>query len=247
MRTKEKISISLDRIIIDKVDSMIDKKRIRNRSQAIEHILREYFETGKINSALILAGGGKKAYKNGILKTLHVYRRKPLICHIVDRLLDAGISPIYVSTSDEMAVKRACRDVRTIEDEKIGTAGIVKKFIKENGRSIVISGDVYFELDLKRMINFHVHAGKMCTMLVTTTNREKSKDAVEIEGNDIVRFSYKPKNRTYLVNAGVFIFEPESVNMIPPRGSLETHVFPRLAKSRELAGFHFSGKWFHLD
>ncbi len=249
MKTKKKISISIDRLLLEDLDKMIDGKIVKNRSQAVEKLIREQTNKEEITRAIILAGGGRRAYHNGMLKCMRTIRRIPIIVHTIRRLNDAGIFDIVISTSEKRRIEKVLSRyglTASFEpDPKIGTAGIVKRLMK--GRTMVVSGDVYFELNLKRMIAAHIHSKSLATMLITTTTMEKSKDAIAVEGNIVTKFSYKPKTRSYLVNAGVYIFEHEIVNLLPSRGSLESKLFPVLASSGRLSAFHFSGRWFHVD
>ena len=249
MRTKRKISISIDSLLLDKLDGMIDGRAIRNRSQAIEKLIRESTNEREIEKAVILAGGGARAYKNGRLKCLRSIRRKPIIVHTVQRLVEAGIEDIVISTSEEKTLRKVLErhgmNAEFSPDTGRGTAGTVKRLMK--GRTMVVSGDVYFELNLRRMIAFHIHSGNSATILVTTTRIEKSKDAIEVECSTITRFSYKPRTRSYLVNGGVYILEPSTRELMPSRGSLESKVFPVLARKGSLGAFHFSGRWLHVD
>ena len=54
---KKRISITVDDRVLKKVDDLINNNDIRNRSHAVEHILRKYFDSKKIRKAVILAGG----------------------------------------------------------------------------------------------------------------------------------------------------------------------------------------------
>ena len=50
---KEKISVSMEKNLIERIDSVIDGEAVRNRSQALEYLVRNYF-IGKVDQAIIL-------------------------------------------------------------------------------------------------------------------------------------------------------------------------------------------------
>jgi len=58
---KQKISITIDRGILKRIDSVVDNVIIRNRSQAIEHLVSN--SLGENRTAVILAGGDEKSMK----------------------------------------------------------------------------------------------------------------------------------------------------------------------------------------
>ena len=58
---KSKINISLDEKVLKNVDSIIDRVYVRNRSQAIEHLIENSFGREKV--AAILATGPSKYLK----------------------------------------------------------------------------------------------------------------------------------------------------------------------------------------
>ena len=58
---KEKISITLDKNLLKSIDSVIDNLYIRNRSQAIEYLIKKVVDESK--TAVIIAGGPEEKLK----------------------------------------------------------------------------------------------------------------------------------------------------------------------------------------
>ena len=54
---KQRITITLSEDLLDKIDETIDHHTTRNRSQAIESVLRQTLKP-RLQTAVILAGGG---------------------------------------------------------------------------------------------------------------------------------------------------------------------------------------------
>jgi len=71
-----------------------------------------------------------------------------------------------------------------------------------------------------------------------------------MKGNNIVEFKEKmssPQYGAHLVNAGVYIIEPEICkNKLPPKAMFEHDVFPELAKKKKLIGYQLNSNWVHL-
>ena len=54
----ERVTITVKKDILRKVDSMIDGREIRNRSHAIETLISKSLSKSGLDTALIMAGGG---------------------------------------------------------------------------------------------------------------------------------------------------------------------------------------------
>ncbi len=70
-------------------------------------------------------------------------------------------------------------------------------------------------------------------------------------GNHILSFVEKPKKEnapSNLVNAGLYVMEPDILDYIPEGfATLENDVFPKLARENRLTGYTFSGRWLGID
>ena len=71
---KEKLSISIEKELIKKADSLIDGIGVRNRSQAFEHVLKSYFSGSNITDAIVLLGRYEKISKESIAEMVEKLR-----------------------------------------------------------------------------------------------------------------------------------------------------------------------------
>jgi len=98
------------------------------------------------------------------------------------------------------------------------------------------------------MYEFHKDGHKICTIALTTVNDPSKFGVALLNGTKIVAFVEKPVTDTAsskLVNAGLYIIEPDVLNYIPDGFSMiEQDVFPKLANEDRLYGYIFSGQWF---
>ena len=98
------------------------------------------------------------------------------------------------------------------------------------------------------MYVFHTDGHKICTIALTTVHDPNNFGVAMLNGNRIITFVEKPlkeKAPSKLVNAGLYIIEPEVLKYIPDGFSrIEQDVFPKLATEDKLWGYIFSGQWF---
>src|SRR3989344_3339027 len=89
---KPKIAISLDRAVLELVDSKVDGNVIRSRSQAIEFFLRKGLQEQSINNAVLLIKGEHQ--ENSLKK----FKGKTLIKNQIEFFSKNGINNLYIVT-----------------------------------------------------------------------------------------------------------------------------------------------------
>lgn len=255
---KERITITIEESLLKTLDKRVDGVTIKNRSHAIELILSKSIKGNNITTALVLAGGPYEIEQNGeTTPTLMVkINNKPILEHNILMLKKQGITNIllivghkkelikeYFNNGEAQGV-----EITYIEEDKPhGTAGVLKlasEYITEP--FVVVNGDELKKIDVREMYDFHRKQGTLATMALTTSSDPQHYGVVVLNGNRVYSFIEKPKGRipSNLINAGLYIFEPEVLNEAPQGyGRLEEDVFPKLAQKEELAGYVFYGEW----
>lgn len=255
---KKKISISVDESILKNVDFLVDGANIQNRSSAIEYLVRHALRQISVNKAVVLLGGVDISLKP-FSSVDDGASSKPLIYHTLMQLKKNGVRDVIFLCSADMSsrLKSEFGDgaeyglniSHVVEKKPLGSAGalnFVNEFVTED--FFVISGDVYFDFDLEKMLRYHKKNENLATVAVTTTNIVDSKDCLAVEGDKIVSFAYTDNGgKTHLVNAGVYIFSPQVFEFLPERGSLEKSVFPNIASVNKLNCYLFVGVWKHIN
>ncbi len=258
---KERVTLTIERDILQKVDQMVDRSRIKNRSHAVELLLIKSIGGNRPSKALILAGG--KGTRMGDLaktipKCLLKIQGKPIMEHIILLFKKYEIKDIIICVGhlSEQIIdyfgdgKKFGVSITYIkENNPMGTAGplkLAKKFLTET--FIMCNGDELKEIDLEDMYNFHRENRGMSTIALTTVEDPSAYGVAVINGNKIVAFVEKPSKAnapSNLISAGLYILEPEVINTIPDGYSMiENDVFPKLAGEDGLFGYPFSGQWF---
>jgi len=123
----------------------------------------------------------------------------------------------------------------SIEDAPLGTAGAVKNAEKYlNEAFLVLNGDVFSDLDITAMIDFHLERKAKATIALTPVDDPTSYGLIETNAQDrVTRFLEKPswsQVTTNMINAGTYVLEPEILAQIPPHAnfSFERELFPLL-------------------
>ena len=120
------------------------------------------------------------------------------------------------------------------ETQPLGTAGAVKlaaSHLGAHSHLLVMNGDSFLEMDLRRLIAFHRQHQALVTIAarhVPDTARYGTLRVNQV--NRIVGFEEKNGAATPgLINGGVYVFHPAVLQEIPEGpASLEKDVFPRL-------------------
>ena len=256
MRTR--LTITLPDATLKRVDKLIDKKKIRNRSHAIEQLIESSLSPN-ITTAVILAGGQKN---ETTLKPLTVLNTKPLIFYTLDLCKKHGIKNIIIATNSqgkqlEKLLKNGAAYELTItysyEEQPLGTAGALKKIatsLPANQPFYVMAGDILTTLDLSEFAQFHIKNRALVTMAVKPRSSLKTYDNVFVQGHTVVDFKAPAEDQVVaIVNAGIYIFEPEVLNTISSKKlqMLETDIFPELAALGKINAFPFQGVWFDIS
>ncbi len=253
---KQKISITMEEALVNQVDSIIDNLYIRNRSQAIEYLVKK--SLGDNKNAVILAGGPEEKLKinSHYMIEAQIGNRK-LIEHTVIKLRESGFKTVYIVAKGEI-LTRAFSIIRDgsaygIEvnyiEEKVskGTAHTLKQVKgKIDTKFLVVYGDLFFKnVNINKLWESHIKFNPIATLMLTTSSKPSEKGTVIMEGNKVLKFMQKPKESdVYLVFSPIFVAEPEILEY--PGDTLEQVVFPKLAEKELLRGYLSSEKEIHI-
>ena len=254
---KEKISITIDRELIAEIDRVVDNIYIRNRSQAIEHLIKGSLGENRIG--VILLGGDERHLmiaKNSYRPTA-VVGRDSVIEKAVKKLRENGFRTIFVVARHIILTKifEILRDgssygvkVEYVEEKKsngtMDSLRLIKGKVK--GNFLVVYGDIIFDkLSIEELWNQHIRQNATATIMLTTSSKPSEKGTVKVEGNKVLTFTQKPKQSDiYLVFSPIFVASDEILGMEGHK--LEEDVFPKLAERGLLNGHLSSEKERHV-
>lgn len=216
--------------------------------------------------ALFLAGGlgtRLKPITNDLPKPMVPIMGKPLLERNIESLKKHDIDEIVLSTCYKPhKIKKYFEDGRKLgvkisyitEDIPLGTAGAIKNaqnFFDDT--FMVFNGDILSDINITDMINFHKEKGALATIAVTQVDNPSAYGVIEKDENGfITAFKEKPKpheSSSNLINAGVYIFEPQLLNEIPSgrEVSIERETYPLLLqKGYKIAVYNKCSYWLDL-
>ena len=260
---KERITITVEQEILSDVDKQVGKDHIKNRSHAIEVLLKKALGKRCPKKAIILCGGKGTRLRpitQEIPKPLIPLHGKALIEHLIDLFKKYDIKEVilsvgykkekikeYFGNGDKWGVRISY--IEENEEAPLGTAGPLKKamaLLKET--FIVTNGDELKDINLEEMYEIHKENGALATIALTTVPDPSNYGVAEVSGSRILRFIEKPpkdKAPSNLINSGLYILEPAIIDLIPEGyAMLEKDVFPIVAHEGKLFAYPFSGQWF---
>jgi len=139
------------------------------------------------------------------------------------------------------------------EDEPLGTGGAIGFAARGIiGSFFALNGDSLRGADLGRLVEFHRDRGAKATILLTPVADPTRYGLVRLRPDGrVASFLEKPRPEeidTDLINAGVYVLEPEVLEHVPPARavSIEREVFPRLVEEESLYGLALPGYWLDI-
>jgi NDP-sugar pyrophosphorylase family protein len=256
MRTKTRLTITLSENVLNAVDSIINGVTIRNRSHAIETLIKKSLSP-TVQTAVILAGGNKHDQQHPSLTKIG---KGYLLTHLINNLKNNNINNIIIcihkTDTEIMSIfgkgeNYGVKIEYLIEDKPLGTGGAVKKAkeLVKNSPFLVIHGDIISNIDLSELFSFHFSEKSLATIAVKPRLGEPKYGQVFIQGNKIAKFLATSDNTGIsIINTGIYVFDPKIFELFPSKEifSLETDVFPKLAKHNQLTASIFQGMWFDI-
>ena len=254
---KQKISITIDREMLKRIDSVVDNVIIRNRSQAIEHLVNnslgenktavilaggdensmkisnsEYRITAKLNKTTVVEKAVKKLRQNNF-KNIFIIARSNILTSVFDILKDGSSYGVKINYVEEKESSGSASSLRLVNG-KIKTA------------FLVVFGDIIFDkINIEELWNQHIRQNAIATLMLTTSPTPSKKGIVKMEGIKVLKFEQKPKHSdVYIGFSSMFVAEPELLGYRDH--SLEYDIFPKLAEKGLLQGHLSSEKEVHI-
>ncbi|MGE5613113.1 MAG: sugar phosphate nucleotidyltransferase [Bacillota bacterium] len=215
---------------------------------------------------LFLAGGlgtRLRPMTNELPKPMVPIMGRPLLERIVENLKMHGVDEIIISTCYKShKIKDYFGDGKKFgvkinyitEDMPLGTAGAIKnaeEFFDDT--FIVLNADILSDIDISDMIHFHKEKGALATIAATRVENPSAYGVIECDADGYISaFKEKPQpgeSDSNLINAGVYIFEPELIKEIPDGKvvSIEMETYPLLLeKGYKLAVYHKCSYWLDI-
>jgi NDP-sugar pyrophosphorylase family protein len=258
---KERVTLTIEETILQQVDNQVDGYNVKNRSHAVELLLLKALGSAAPKTGLILAGG-----KDGRLRPLSgkspwplvQLHNKPILQHSLDLFKRYGIRRAIITLGSKgEQIRSHFGDGRNQgmnisyleEGEPLGTMNLLnlaRPFLSDT--FIICNADEVKNIDLAEMYRFHKENRAMATIALTTVDDPLKYGVVRLKGNRIVEFIEKPKSpQSNLINAGLYMMEPEVFEYLDQGTSIEKDIFPKIVEKGRLFGYTFDGQWFDVS
>lgn len=211
--------------------------------------------------ALILAGGQAtrmRPYTDDAPKAMVPVAGVPIVGHQLLWLAEHGVKSVTISGGyrHEMITSYVGDGARfgvetayAIEPEPLGRGGGLKfasrRLADPSAPFFVLNGDVITTLSLTEMASYHAESGGAVT--VALSPYRSNWGVAEMSDGDRIRGFVQSPQLPYWINAGIYLFEPEVVPLLPDRGDHEDTTFPRLAEEGSMVGYRISAYWRGID
>ncbi len=199
------------------------------------HIMKSYSFYG-FNEFVILGG-----YKSYIIKEYFAN----YFLHNSDITIDMQNKSVAYHKNDSEPWKVTIIDTG-IETMTGGRIKRAKPYI-DNEPFLLTYGDGVSDIDINKLINFHINHGKHLTM--TTVQPEGRFGSVQVDSNNkVVSFKEKPKGDGNWINAGFFVCNPEILDYIDNDSTIfEQEPLERIAEAENLYTYKHEGFWKPMD
>jgi len=182
----------------------------------------------KIDLPVVIMAGGKGTrldpFTRILPKPLIPIGEKPIIEVIMDEYAKFGMTNFYFSINHKAKMIRAYFEdyksdykINYIEEDKpLGTAGSLKYLDgKINSPFFVSNCDIIIKDDYTKIYDFHKKGGYDLTLVASVQNHVIPYGVCEIENGGILKSIREKPQYDLLVNTGMYILEPESLQFIP--------------------------------
>ena len=207
-------------------------------------------------SAVVMAGGlgtRLRPLTEDMPKPMLPVGGRPLMEHLIEQLRQSGIRRVNITTHfqhDKIAGHfgdggRFGVEIDYLsEDVPLGTAGALGLLPPQDTPLLVVNGDILTRVDFRAMLAFHRRQEAAFTVGVRRFGVDVPYGIVTCEGTDVREIVEKPRYE-FLVNAGIYLLEPEILGLIPAgrRFDMNDLIAAAVAEGRRVVSFPILEYW----
>lgn len=149
---------------------------------------------------------------------------KPLLETIIGNFKEYGFQKFFLSVNYRAEMIQAyfgsgkSLDVQVEylqEKKRLGTAGAISLLPQKPEKpTIVMNGDLLTKVNFQQLLDFHIQQKAVATMCVREYTFQVPYGVVRMEKEHLQAIDEKPV-QSFFVNAGIYVLEPEAVELIP--------------------------------
>ena len=209
---------------------------------------------------IILAGGyGTRIaeYTKKLPKPMIKINGTPLLSHIMRIFSSQGFNDFIIAAGYKKNIiqkyyskSKEFKNVKIVDTGKETMTGgrilKLKPHFKKNENFFVTYGDGLSNINLKKLLNFHLRNKKIAT--VTAVRPPVRFGELLIKKDKVLRFKEKPDIKSSWINGGFFVLNYEVFKFIKnSKTSFEREPLEKLAKSKNLTAYRHKNFWKCMD
>jgi dTDP-glucose pyrophosphorylase len=236
--------------VVDNRGRVVDLKVLEDLVQAVP----------KDNWVVLMAGGlgsRMRPLTDDCPKPLLSVKNKPILEIILENFIEYGFHNFFIAVNYKAEMIEAnFGDGRrwgvTIEylreERQMGTAGALG-LLPEHPKLpfVVMNGDLLTKINFQHLLDFHQAHKARALMCVREYNFQVPYGVVTIDQHRLKSIDEKPIQR-FFVNAGIYVLEPEVLELIPKNKHLDMTTFFELiiGKGYETVAFPIREYWMDI-
>lgn len=264
MIKKEKIAISIDSNLLEKIDEKVDKINFKSRSNVIESLIREWLKLKDDIWALIIANDNNWNswdYPLDIPKILIEIDGKTLLEKHLEALKSANIKNIVLALWDKkqqvidfLTRKKLLNDlvILNFKSNESNSFILEKSIEKLNVNKIIIMlwDNYHHNFNMLDFIHYHNSFNTDFSIVVKTIDVSEWYWNIKLEWNNVVKFVEKPKTKediSFIVNTWIYLLDLTILDKNNLNWKLEVDFFPDYVENNIVKAYFHNWKWFHMQ
>ena len=225
-----KMSDSTDKILKLALSKQIQQIPIIDENRKIQSIfiLDDFLKPKKKTNKVVLMAGGMGArlmpLTENTPKPMLKVGNKPILHTIIKKFEECGYTNFIICVNYKSKIIQdyfgdgknfGVKIEYILEEQRMGTAGALSLLTEKlNEPFFVMNGDLLTNLDFEKMLDFHIKNDSKATMCVREYNIKVPYGEIKLDNENIISITEKPVHKL-LVNAGIYVLDPECINLIP--------------------------------
>lgn len=234
---------------------------VDDQGKVVDLILRRDLVTEvhpDFNAVIMTGGYGTRLHPltKNTPKSMLAVGEQPILEGIIGKLKENGIQNVTLAThflSEQIeshfgdGKKYGLNISYQKEDEPLGTAGALSLIPKPKKTLLVINGDIQTDMDFSAMFDFHRINNAAFTVALKKYDIEIPFGIAHLDNIHVRRIQEKP-NYSFLVNAGIYIMEPDVLEYIPRQAKMDMPqlIDILLKEEKEVIGYPIHEYWIDI-
>lgn len=211
--------------------------------------------------AILLAGGKGvrlQPYTDIFPKPLLPIGKKPILEIIIRQLKSYGFNEIIIAVGHfaELIItyfgdgtKYGIEITYSREKDPLGTIGPLASIKNQiDDHFLVMNGDILSAINYLDLFTYHIKNNYIATIALTKKEIDINFGVVEIDNNKCINNYTEKPTIEYLINAGIYIFDPRILEYIKQNEKLDfPDLLKKLISNREsIKGYIFKDYWLDI-